>query len=621
MGKSAKQLAQELGLVKRRSKNSSRQNYRNGGQKFDFVIVLDFESTCWDDRTTKRPQEIIEFPAVLMNTATGEIEDRFQQYVMPEESPILSEFCTNLTGITQEKVENGIPIRSCLSKFSNWLTKISKSKNIVFNRDRIEGRMSCTFVTWSDWDLGVCLLYECKRKQLSKPVSLNCWIDLRATYRQFYQRRPNGLKGAMQDLGLDFEGREHSGIDDAINTANLVMRMIKDGCVMVITKSLDARIASFKPQPLPHSSSLNSVLKSYNSPSKIPVPVKILNQPTPTRSNENLFVDRNNSGKVVENSTKSPAASNKQVNATSRIPVQSPLKMTPEMSKMKSYNKRSERSPTAKKLELSAKRSRIYSPLKSIKGGVSSSSKQSAFKVFVDSDNEKIVERVSNISDMQRNKNNVCLTENIRTHVSSLETPSNRNQLTGTCSNSSNHQSNIKTQMSSFKTPSNQSHIAESCCSSSNNLSNIKTRMSSFKTPASSFKTPASSFKTPVSSFKTPASSVRTPLSNMTNVIGNSFNVTPPLCKCGRRTKRKVVQTPGPNVGRIFYACPTGRSGGCGYFQWETSLREKISSSASPVLTRYLPSHSSFLKTPISSINSSLVRKGLGVRPNTVNHS
>lgn len=35
----------------------------------------------------------------------------------------------------------------------------------------------------SDWDLGVCLQYECKRKQLHKPDVLNSWIDLRSTYR------------------------------------------------------------------------------------------------------------------------------------------------------------------------------------------------------------------------------------------------------------------------------------------------------------------------------------------------------------------------------------------------------------------------------------------------------
>lgn len=35
----------------------------------------------------------------------------------------------------------------------------------------------------SDWDLGVCLQYECRRKQIHKPDVLNSWIDLRSTYR------------------------------------------------------------------------------------------------------------------------------------------------------------------------------------------------------------------------------------------------------------------------------------------------------------------------------------------------------------------------------------------------------------------------------------------------------
>lgn len=35
----------------------------------------------------------------------------------------------------------------------------------------------------SDWDLGVCLQYECRRKQIHKPDVLNSWIDLRCTYR------------------------------------------------------------------------------------------------------------------------------------------------------------------------------------------------------------------------------------------------------------------------------------------------------------------------------------------------------------------------------------------------------------------------------------------------------
>ena len=46
-------------------------------------------------------QQLVEFPAVLLNTATGEVECEFQYYVQPSEHPRLSSFCTELTGISQ----------------------------------------------------------------------------------------------------------------------------------------------------------------------------------------------------------------------------------------------------------------------------------------------------------------------------------------------------------------------------------------------------------------------------------------------------------------------------------------------------------------------------------------
>uniref|UniRef100_A0A8C4VXE6 ERI1 exoribonuclease family member 2 n=1 Tax=Gopherus evgoodei TaxID=1825980 RepID=A0A8C4VXE6_9SAUR len=129
----------------------------------------------------------VEFPAVLLNTSTGEIESEFHMYVQPQEHPILSEFCTELTGIKQNQVDEGVPLNICLSQFSKWIQKIQKEKKITFNSDvsshSVSEAKSSTFVTWSDWDLGVCLQYECKRKQLRKPDILNSWIDLRATYK------------------------------------------------------------------------------------------------------------------------------------------------------------------------------------------------------------------------------------------------------------------------------------------------------------------------------------------------------------------------------------------------------------------------------------------------------
>nr|XP_015215211.1 PREDICTED: ERI1 exoribonuclease 2 [Lepisosteus oculatus] len=240
----------KLGLIRKRSQPSSNGAQRRPGAKqfFSYLVVIDFESTCWRDKNHCSP-EIIEFPAVLLNTSNGRIDSEFHTYVQPQEHPTLSEFCTELTGIRQSQVEAGVPLKICLSQFNKWLQTLQQEENIVFVNDLVRPSDSvanpCTFVTWSDWDLGVCLQYECKRKQLHRPDALNSWIDLRAMYKSFYNRKPKGLTGALQDLGIKFSGREHSGLDDARNTAHLAWRMITDGCVMKITKCLER----VKPDP------------------------------------------------------------------------------------------------------------------------------------------------------------------------------------------------------------------------------------------------------------------------------------------------------------------------------------------------------------------------------------
>ncbi|KAK4813607.1 LOW QUALITY PROTEIN: hypothetical protein QYF61_011953, partial [Mycteria americana] len=140
----------------------------------------------------------IEFPAVLLNTSTGETESEFHTYVQPQEHPVLSEFCTELTGLTQNQVDEGVPLNICLSQFLKLIQKIHKEKKIMFSTDILK------------WDFGVCLQYECKRKQPRKPDTLNSWIDLKAACRAYYNRKPKGLNGALQDLGIAFAGREHS---------------------------------------------------------------------------------------------------------------------------------------------------------------------------------------------------------------------------------------------------------------------------------------------------------------------------------------------------------------------------------------------------------------------------
>lgn len=72
-------------------------------QEFQYFVVIDFEATC-DKEKSPNPQEIIEFPSVLVNSMTGQMEDFFQIYVRPTCNQHLSDFCKELTGIQQNQV-------------------------------------------------------------------------------------------------------------------------------------------------------------------------------------------------------------------------------------------------------------------------------------------------------------------------------------------------------------------------------------------------------------------------------------------------------------------------------------------------------------------------------------
>lgn len=165
----------------------------------------------------------------------------FHQYVMPTENPRLSEFCTELTGIAQITVDTkGVPIQTCLMRFDAWLKDMVAAYNLILPktcRQSLQG--NCTFATWSDWDFGVCLLGECQRKRLKRHAYFDQWIDIRKIYKQYFTYNPANFNDALQHVGMPFQGRQHSGIDDARNIANLVHYMARQGAQFVITKDLN----------------------------------------------------------------------------------------------------------------------------------------------------------------------------------------------------------------------------------------------------------------------------------------------------------------------------------------------------------------------------------------------
>lgn len=56
------------------------------------------------------------------------------------------------------------------------------------------------------------------------------WIDIRKLFGSFYQTHTGNLAHMLNMYGLEFKGREHSGLDDARNIARITSQLIADHC-------------------------------------------------------------------------------------------------------------------------------------------------------------------------------------------------------------------------------------------------------------------------------------------------------------------------------------------------------------------------------------------------------
>ncbi|CAL4198549.1 unnamed protein product [Meganyctiphanes norvegica] len=190
---------------------------------FDNFVVIDYEATCEGDKPIDYRHEIIEFPAVIVNSKTRKIVSEFHSYVRPVINPKLSDFCTSLTGITQDKVNFAPEFSKVLSMFELWLHE----NNLTFEES---GSRSFTIITDGPWDMGRFLIRQCSQSKIQFPKWALRWINIRKTYSNFYKTKRLNLSDMLENLDMKFEGRPHCGKDDARNIARIASQLLKDGC-------------------------------------------------------------------------------------------------------------------------------------------------------------------------------------------------------------------------------------------------------------------------------------------------------------------------------------------------------------------------------------------------------
>jgi inhibitor of KinA sporulation pathway (predicted exonuclease) len=190
---------------------------------FTHLIVLDFEAQCRDrPEPTPRPQEIVEFPCVVVDIKKRAIVDEFHTFVKPTVHAQIFPFTTQLTGVTQENVDGGVEIDEAMSRADAFIAK--------YDTDTDESHFRALIVTCGHWDLRTALPNECKFKKLTIPRAFRSWCNIKILFQARYGLpKQLGMDGMLRQLKMALVGRHHSGIDDARNIARIAIRMLEDG--------------------------------------------------------------------------------------------------------------------------------------------------------------------------------------------------------------------------------------------------------------------------------------------------------------------------------------------------------------------------------------------------------
>lgn len=172
-------------------------------------IVYDLEMTVKRQKT--HISDTIEIGAVKLKELNNRLEmvDLFQCYVCPSRVKRLSQATVAFTGITQADVDAAQRFPESVRSFQAWI-----------------GQEEYYLCSWGPDDKRQ-LISECQ----SHHIGLD-WIrnhnDLQKHWAELHQLEQNqriGLVHALESLHIPFAGKQHSALNDAANTAEILMKL------------------------------------------------------------------------------------------------------------------------------------------------------------------------------------------------------------------------------------------------------------------------------------------------------------------------------------------------------------------------------------------------------------
>lgn len=184
------------------------------------ILIVDVECTCvplqdengtelskqWSqqERSIHQNPEIIEVGALLFDLSNNIEIDTFQSFVKPSLNPVLTEFCTSLTTISQQNVDDADGYSSVWHSFVDWCYSHSVKE----------------FASWGVSDLKMFKL-EIERYSLVQPFVMH--NDLKKAFAKCNKIKPRvGLARAMMMSKIESLETAHRALADCKNTSKLL---------------------------------------------------------------------------------------------------------------------------------------------------------------------------------------------------------------------------------------------------------------------------------------------------------------------------------------------------------------------------------------------------------------
>lgn len=173
------------------------------------IIVYDLEMTV--RRKKGQIAEIIEIGAAKVGLVQDvpQIIETFQSFVKPVIVSQLTADTTAFTGITQENVNGAGTLAQVIRDYTEWM-----------------GQEEYFLCAWGPDDQRQ-LVQECRQHHISTDwiVNHNNLQKMLSKVYKLEKHQQMGLKPALEMLEIPFSGTHHRAMDDAINTAQILVKL------------------------------------------------------------------------------------------------------------------------------------------------------------------------------------------------------------------------------------------------------------------------------------------------------------------------------------------------------------------------------------------------------------